>query len=134
VHVDSSDPTKTVSGEYTQPGNKRLGFTEERRRQIFQQLVRGEPDERQLAERESETAIWDRNHDSFFHQKEWRRLPGVAAANGITVWMAYLILDEGFKNHWPPPPGVVVLADDAPLAQRTRPLAARTVIVRGPSK
>jgi hypothetical protein len=130
VHVDRADPPAVVSGEWS--GDVRFGFGEAERRRMFQELVRGEPDERQKVESQSESAIWNRNRDSWFHQREHSRLDGVAATLSLASWQAYLILDEGFKKHWPPPPGVTVYADDAPLARTARPLAARRVIVSAP--
>jgi hypothetical protein len=133
VIVDRRHPAPTASAEITGPERTRFGLSEARRREIFQALVLGEPIDRGVAERESETAIWNRNHDSFFHQHEWRRVPQVCRQHGIPTWLGYLILDEGIRSHWPPPPGVTIYADDAPLAQKTRPLGQRRVLITGGS-
>lgn len=129
--VDRKNPPPTASAAITGPERTRFGLSEARRREIFQALVLGEPIDRAVAERESETAIWNRNHDSFFHQHEWRRVPQVCRQHGIPTWLGYLILDEGIRSHWPAPPGVTVYADDAPLAPKTRPLSQRRILVTG---
>lgn len=129
VHLRAPQPTAdgAVHGE----ARVRFGKSEDERRRMYQELVRGEPADRAAAERQSETAVWNRNHDCYFHQYEWNRLAAVCARLGIPQWQGYLILDEGMREHWPPPAGVNVLADDAPLARTTRPLAARRVIASG---
>jgi len=93
--------------------------------------VRGEPQDRAQAATRREGEAWNRNNDSHFHELERNRVPGVAARFGVPAWMAWWILDEGLRNHWPPPPGVVLYADDAPLAQKTRPLTERHKIAEG---
>lgn len=131
--VDRKNPPPAASAEITGPERTRFGLSEARRREIFQALVLGEPIDRAVAERESETAIWNRNHDSFFHQHEWRRVPQVCRQHGIPTWLGYLILDEGIRGHWPAPPGVTVYADDTPLVPKTRPLSQRRILVSGSS-
>lgn len=131
VIVDRRHPAPAASAAITGPERARFGLSEARRREIFQSLVLGEPIDRAAAERESETAIWNRNHDSFFHQHEWRRVPQVCRQHGIPTWLGYLILDEGIRAHWPAPPGVTVYADDTPLVRKTRPLGQRRVLATG---
>lgn len=124
-------PAPVASAEITGPERTRFGLSEARRREIFQALVLGEPIDRAVAERASETEIWNRNHDSFFHQHEWRRVPVVCRQHGIPTWLGYLILDEGIRSRWPPPPGVTIYADDTPLARTTRPLSQRRILGTG---
>ena len=129
--VDRSDPPKTLSGESVGAEKSRFGLPETTRRQMYQALLRGEPADRAAALRDSETAIWNRNHDSYFHQLEWRRLRSVCAQLSIPFWVGYLILDEGMRNHWEVPPGVTIYPDDTPLVRLTRPLAQRRPIAVG---
>jgi hypothetical protein len=131
VHVKS--PPLTASAALTSSDGVRFGKSEAERKQIFQSLTLGEPGERVQAATRPEGAIWNRNHDSYFHELERNRIPGVAARHHIPVWMAWWILDEGFHAHWPAAPGVTIYADDAPLAQRTRPFATRHKITEGPA-
>jgi hypothetical protein len=130
VHLASPAPPP-VAGEPDSRGVW-LGKTEAERRTIFQELARGEPGDRVAARRERENAVWDRNHDSYFHELEFRRFAGVSRRLRIPEWQAHLIFDEGLRAHWPPPPGVEIRADDAPLAQKTRPFAERPLITAGP--
>jgi len=132
IVVDRSAKAPVASGEITGPDRVRFGKTEAQRRQMYQELVRDEPARRARAERQSDTAIWDRNRDSYFHQEERGEIPAVCARLGIPPWQGYLIMDEGFHEHWPPPPGVEVRADDAPIVRLTRPLAQRHLIAAGP--
>jgi hypothetical protein len=132
VQVWLANPAPRDSAELS-GGALRFGLDEEARRHIFQELVRGEPSDRLAAEARREDAIWDRNHDSYFHELEWHRIAGVAARQAIPLWQAAYILDEGIHEHWPPPPGVELRADDTPLAQRTQPLAKRAVITASPA-
>jgi hypothetical protein len=134
IVVDRHDPQRSVSAEITGPAHLRFGRTEAERRHMYQELVRGEPADRAGSLHEAETTIWNRNHDSFFHQLEWRRIPAVWARLGIPLWLGYLVMDEGMREHWPPPPGVTVYADDTPLALITRPLVQHQVIAVGPSR
>jgi hypothetical protein len=113
-------------------GGTRFGKSEAERREIFKQLVAGEPIDRKHAASESETAVWNRNHDDFFHQYEWPRVASAANRARIQVWQAWLILDEGFRGHWAPPPGVEIRYDDAPLARTTAPLERRPIMLATP--
>jgi hypothetical protein len=131
--VHRKAPQATASAAVTADGT-RFGKTEAERKKIFAELTRGEPQDRASVESRSDAAIWNRNRDSYFHEVERGRIPGVAARHGIPQWMGWWILDEGFHAHWPPAPGVTVLADDAPLAQKTRPLSQRRVIVSSPAE
>ncbi len=133
IVVDRQDPPRVVSAEVSGPDGRRFGLPEAERRRMYQQLVQGEPGDRAMSMRESETAIWNRNHDSYFHQKEWRRVQSVCQRLGIPVWLGYLIMDEGMRSHFSPPPGVTIYADDTPLAQTTLPLSAHRVIAGGES-
>ncbi len=132
VAVTHATPAPVADGAITGPQRMRFGKTEAERREIFRALVAGEPADRARALAESETAVWNRNHDDFFHQFEAGRVAGVAARARIPAWQAWLIFDEGLRAHWPPPAGVEVRADDAPLARTTRPLAQRPVLIPAP--
>jgi hypothetical protein len=122
-------PLPEVSGAIV--NGARFGKTEPERRAMYQELVRGEPGDRAAAEARSETTTWNRNHDAWFHQLEYRRIYGVAARLRIPAWEAYLIMDEGMRAHWPPPAGVSVYEDDHPLARTTRPIAQHRLIASG---
>lgn len=132
ISVRASAHVEHVSGRPA-PDGTRFGLPESRRRAIFQDLVRGEPGDRRAAEGRSESEIWDRNHDSFFHEHEWHRVASVASANRLPLWKAWAILDEGIRQKWPPPPGVELRADDAPLAKRTRRLEDRPILTPAPT-
>jgi hypothetical protein len=109
-----------------------FGKTEQQRREMFWALVAGETGDRELAEAESETAIWNRNHDNYFHQRESWRILATSRRFGIPLWQMAFILDEGIRGHWPTPPGVVLRADDAPLRRTTLPLKERPVLTPAP--
>jgi hypothetical protein len=131
IRVRASAHVEHVDGRPA-PDGTRFGIPEARRRAIFQDLVRGEPADRRAVEGRREDEIWDRNRDSFFHELEWRRVAAVAASHRLPLWKAYAILDEGIRQKWPPPPGVELRADDAPLARRTRPLEERPILTPAP--
>ena len=114
------------------PDGTRFGLSEAKRRDYFQQLLRGEKENRDQAEKMKEGLIWNRNHDSYFHQYEWGRILWWSHRLGIAEWQGWLILDEGLRNHWAPPPQTPVLIDEAPLAPTTRPLAKRPVMIPAP--
>jgi hypothetical protein len=114
------------------PDGARFGLTEARRRAMFQELVRGEPADRAKAAREREGVIHVRNSDDFFHELEALRVQALARRHRLPLWQAYLILDEGLRAHWPPPPGVELRADDQPYRVFTRPFNQRPLIVAGP--
>jgi hypothetical protein len=128
VHVDRASPPPVASGATSADG-VRFGLPEARRRLIFQELLRGEPQDRLDAQKISELATWNRNHDDHFHEREWRRVGAVASANRIPFWQAYLIMDEGFRAHWPPPAGVEIRHDDAPLKRTTVPFHQRPLLL-----
>ncbi len=127
-----ANPPQTASAEVTGPERSQFGLPEAKRQELFRDLVKGEPADRATAERESETAIWDRNHDSFYHQREWPRIVQTAHKHHIPTWEMAAILDEGLRAHWPPPPGVELRCDDAPLRSTTRPLSQRPLITGAP--
>lgn len=129
--VDTRSPELVVDAAVGSDG-KRFGKTESERQAIFRTLVAPEPQERAVAETQNEKAVWNRNHDDYFHQSEWRRVMGIAGGLQIPQWMAWAILDEGFRAHWTPPPGVTLYADDAPLARTTAPLEKHHVIAPAP--
>jgi hypothetical protein len=130
VHKRAPQPTASAA---LSPDGTRFGKTEEERKKLFAELTRNEPQDRLSVEGRSDAAIWNRNRDSYFHEVERGRIITLASRHGIPQWMAWWILDEGFHAHWPPAPGVTLLADDAPLAPKTRPLAQRRVIVSTPT-
>ena len=128
IFVDHRAPAPLASAAITGPERSRFGLTELRRRALYQRLVAGEPADRAAAATRSENAIWNRNRDSYFHELEWRRIPGVCRRENLPVWIGYLILDEGIREHWPAGPRVTLYTDDAPLAPVTRPLSERRVL------
>jgi hypothetical protein len=128
VVVDRRVRRQVVSGAIAADGT-RFGLSEAERRKLFQELTRGEPADRRSSLEYKEGSVWNRNRDDLFHQAEWRRIAG--AGRLAPEWMAYLILDEGIRNHWPAAPGVEVRADDAPLAPTTRPIAEHPVLTAG---
>jgi hypothetical protein len=131
IRVRASVRVEHVSGRPT-PDGTRFGIPEARRRAIFQELVRGEPNDRRAVEGRRDDEIWDRNRDSFFHELESRRVAAVAAAHRLPLWKAYAILDEGIRAKWPPPAGVELRADEAPMARRTRRLEERPILTPAP--
>lgn len=135
VKVHRAAPRQVFVDEIVGPARERFRITEEKRRVYFQELTAGEPaDQAQVRREFKETQIWNRNYDSFFHQRERSRLASVGSRRGLAMWQVYLILDEGFRNHWPPAPGVELRNDDAPLVRFTRPLAARSLIAASPPR
>ena len=120
VKVDCGAPPTTVSAA-TSPAGVRFKLTEAQRRRIYEEILKGEPADRVESTKISEAAVWNRNHDDRFHEYEWRRIAGAAARHGIPAWEAYLMLDEGMRAHWPPPPGVDVYLDEAPLGAHHPP-------------
>src|SRR5262245_44168432 len=73
VHVYRKTPRATGNADIA-PDGKRFGITEEKRREYFAQMMRGEKENRESAEKMKEQLIWNRNHDSYFHQHEWGRI------------------------------------------------------------
>ena len=130
VKVDRRAPRLVGSADVA-PDGTRFGRSDTRRRQDFATLLRGEELNRESAERLSETATWNRNHDSFFHQDEWGRIRWWSHQIGVPEWVGWLELDEGLRGHWDPPPGTTVFADEAPLKRTTRPLGERSVLIEG---
>lgn len=127
ARVDRQSPRAQLSGEIA-PDGSRFGLSLARRRAAFVELMRGEKENREQAEKMSEKQIWNRNHDSYFHQYEWGRVLWWSRHLGLQDWQGWLIVDEGIRGHWPMPPGVPLLADEAPLLPVTRPLDRRPVI------
>jgi len=110
----------------------RFGKTVGDRRRVFVELMRGEGENRERAERETDQHPWNRNRDDYFHQWEWSRILWVSAQQHVPEWQGWLILEEGLREHWPPPPGVAILADEAPLARATPPIGKRRVFTAAP--
>ena len=129
------EPIAIVDGSIAHDAaHTRFGKSESQRRAMFKKLCDGEPRDRANVEREfTETQIWNRNHDSHFHQREWERLIPVGAGLGLHFYETYLILDEGIRAHWPPSPGIAVRADGPPLARTTVPLEQKRVITSTPA-
>jgi hypothetical protein len=120
--VNRREPEALASSAVTGPERIRFGKSEAERRALYAALVTGEPADRISVAHRDEKAVWNRNRDDYFHELERGRIARVAAKQNIPVWMAWWILDEGIHGHWPPPPGVSIYADDAPLSQATHPL------------
>lgn len=127
-HLVRATPRPTGEAQVLGDGT-RFAMTEARRRDAFAAMMRGENDDRERAEKAKEGLIWNRNHDSYFHQYEWARILWTAARLRIPGWKGWLILDEGLRGHWTSAPGVPVLADEAPLSRTTRPLDKRPVMI-----
>ena len=128
ARVDRKFPRIHASADTT-PDGTRFGKSETARRFVFKDLMRGEWENREAAEKMKEGVIWNRNHDSYFHQNEWGRVLWWSRHDGIPDWQGWLILDEGLRAHWPAPPGQLVVVDEAPLLPRTRPLGKRPILI-----
>lgn len=127
----SKEPLPDVPGTYDTAGG-RFGLSLEKRKEIYRAILKTEPSDRAAVANENEAAVWNRNRDDFFHQKEASRINGIAVAFHIPRYQAYLILDEGMRAHWDPPPGVEIRYDDAPLAKKTRPWNERPIFLPAP--
>jgi hypothetical protein len=129
IVVHRSDPEKVVSGDVVGPARVRFGMPERDRRRIFEEVVAFETlDQAEVRQKAKEEDVWNRNFDDYFHHKEFFHYVEVARRHHIPYWEAMLIVDEGLRGHWPPPPGITLHCDDAPLAPITRPLEERCVI------
>lgn len=128
VHVDRAAP-RGRGDAAIKPDRTRFAMTEQKRREAFAAMMRGEQDDRDRAEKMKEGVIWNRNHDSYFHQHEWSRILWTSHRLRIAEWKGWLILDEGLREHWQSAPGVQVVVDEAPLARTTRPLGKRPVLI-----
>lgn len=107
----------------------RFGLSVAQRQTVYRDVLASEPADRASVAKGDEAAIWNRNRDDFFHALESNRVRAIAQRHRLSIWHVYLILDEGFRAHWAPPPGVVIYRDEAPMARTTRPLETRARLV-----
>ena len=84
--VDASKPTRPT--------------TEAERRQIFAEVIRGEPAARRRTERHFPGDRWSQDDD--FHNWEQRMAHTVAERRGIDLSEVYRAIDEGLREGWAP--------------------------------
>jgi hypothetical protein len=94
----------------------RFGMPEWRRREIFKEMAAAEPASRANGIAGFPNQPWSQeDHRCAFERDTVRALAG---RYGITLTEAYLVLDEGIREHWLGP-------DGKPLTPKTVPLMPR---------
>jgi hypothetical protein len=99
-------------------GDERFGLPLALRRKIFDHLAAAEPQARAEGKKSfpGPDLAWSADdHRGAYERKE---IPVVMAKFGVSMTQAYLVLDEGIREHWPGP-------DGQPLNPKTTPLHPR---------
>jgi hypothetical protein len=100
------------------PNGARFGLGEERRHEIFREIVAGEPAARARAAQAFPGDAWSTEDDRAAFERDTVR--ALAQRSQLSLSQVYLVLDEGIRDHWPGPDGKPVSAQSYPLAPRKR--------------
>jgi hypothetical protein len=116
VLLETKPPTPLPSQEF--PGDK-FRLSEERRKEIFEELATAELAERKRAINQNtwQGQLWSREDDRGWY--EAKAVREAAQRHGLSESQVYLVLDEGIRNHWLAPNGEPLPGTTPPLHPRT---------------